>query len=78
MIGKAAPIDPAVPSSRPLHRSLRPLAATLIVVGFALGGAVAGALLMRGERWEGIPLDQLRVSLPPQRDGIALGVSVRF
>lgn len=36
MIGKAAPTDSAVPDARPLHRSLRPLAATLVVLGFGL------------------------------------------
>ncbi len=51
---------------------------------FSLGvvGGVAGALVgrnMKTDRWEGVPLDRLRVSLAPQRDGrIALGFSVRF
>ncbi len=50
------------------------------------GGAVAGLLigsivgaLITTERWEEIPLDRLRVSVVPQRDGrFGLGLSVRF
>ncbi len=41
-------------------------------------GAVTGALI-KTDRWEEVPLDRLRVSFVPQRDGrFALGLSVRF
>jgi hypothetical protein len=46
-------------------------------VGF-VAGLVTG-LAWRTDRWEEVPLDQLRVSFTPQRDGrFALGFSVRF
>ena len=55
------------------------------VVGFAVGfagGALIGAVIgaaTSGDRWEEIPLDQLRVSFAPQRDGrFAFGLSVAF
>ncbi len=44
-------------------------------------GAVAGGIVgyfIKTDRWEEIPLERLRVSLAPQRDGgFALGFSVR-
>ena len=51
-----------------------------------VGGAVVGTLLglvigavMTTYRWEEVPLDQLRVSFGPQRDGrFGLGAPVRF
>jgi hypothetical protein len=47
-----------------------------------LGGLVAWALigrLIKTDRWQEVPLDRLRVSLGPQRDGrFGLGGSVRF
>jgi hypothetical protein len=50
-----------------------------------LGGALGGALLGMGigaaittDRWEEVPLDRLRVSVVPQRGGVALGISVAF
>jgi len=51
-----------------------------VVGGAAFGaiGAVIGALV-KTDRWEQIPLDQLRVSLTPQRDGqFGIGLSVAF
>jgi hypothetical protein len=53
--------------------------------GLLIGGA-AGALLgagvgslIKSDRWEEVPLDQLRVSLGPRCDGrFGLGLSVRF
>ena len=55
------------------------VAAFTIVVG---GGAGIGALvgwLIKTDRWEEVPLNQLRVSVVPQRDGrFALGFSVAF
>ncbi len=48
-----------------------------ILPGLVVGG-VAGAIT-KADRWEEIPLDRLRVSLGPQRDGrFGLGLSVRF
>ena len=48
-----------------------------VVVGGLLGLLVG--VNIKTERWEEVPLDQLRVSLAPQRDGgFALGFSVRF
>jgi hypothetical protein len=54
------------------------------VIGGAIGlgvGMVAGAVvgtLMKTDRWEEVPLDQLHVSFVPGRDGFALGISVAF
>lgn len=43
-----------------------------------LVGAVAGAFI-KTDRWEEVPLDRLRVSVVPQRDGrFGLGLSLRF
>ncbi len=46
------------------------------------GGAILGAILggtIKTEHWEEVPLDRLRVSFAPQRDGrFAFGLSVRF
>jgi hypothetical protein len=49
------------------------------VGGLALGlvGAVVGSVI-KTDRWEEVPLGQLRVSVVPQRDGLALGVTVSF
>ena len=53
--------------------------------GFFVGGAAGSlvgtlvGLLIRSDRWEEVPLDALRVSVAPQRDGrFGLGLSVRF
>jgi hypothetical protein len=40
-------------------------------------GAVAGALT-ETDRWEAVPLDRLRVSYAPRRDGFAFGMRVAF
>ncbi len=51
------------------------------VIG-GLGGLVTGAfigLAIQTDRWREVPLDRVRVSLGPQRDGrFGLGASVRF
>ena len=50
------------------------------VIG-AIGGAAVGFVgnFIKTERWEEVPLERLRVSLAPQREGgFALGFSVRF
>jgi hypothetical protein len=51
----------------------------------AAGGAAVGllvgttaGLLIKSDRWEEVPLDQLRVSVVPQRGGFRLGLSVAF
>ena len=53
----------------------------LALISGAIGG-LAGLLVghyIKTERWEQVPLERLRVSLAPQRDGgFALGFSVRF
>ncbi len=47
-----------------------------------LGGLVVGALIgsaVKTDRWREVPLDPVRVSLGPQRDGrFGFGASVRF
>lgn len=43
-------------------------------IGGFLGGLVGKAL--RKHSWEEVPLDRLRVSFAPQRDGLTLGVSL--
>ena len=47
-----------------------------LIVG-AFTGATVGALI-KTDRWEEIPLDQFRVSVVPQHDGVALGISIAF
>jgi len=51
-----------------------------VIGGF--GGLMAGALIgsaIKTDRWQEVPLDQLRVSFGPQRDGrFGFGASVRF
>ncbi len=58
---------------------------TLALVGAVIGGfggLVTGALIgleIETDRWEEVPLDRVRVSLGPQRDGrFGFGASVRF
>ena len=53
-------------------------------LGAAIGAGVgllvgtAAGVLIKTDRWEEIPLDQIRVSLLPRRDGFHLGISVAF
>ena len=51
------------------------------VIG-GLGGLVTGAfigLAIETDRWQEVPLNHVRVSFAPQRDGrFGLGLSVRF
>ena len=50
------------------------------VVGAGVGllvGAVAGALI-KTDRWEEVPMDQLRLSLVPHDGGLVLGISLAF
>ncbi len=57
------------------------LAAAGLVLGFAGGALIGGVIgaLIKSDRWEEVPLDQLRVSFMPQRDGrFAFGLSVAF
>ena len=47
------------------------------VVGYAIGRLLGSAI--KTERWQEVPLDRLRVSFGPQRDGrVGLGLSVSF
>ena len=50
------------------------------VVGVLLGGFVGGLVgkVFRGDRWEEVPLDRLRVSFAQHRDGFAFGMRVAF
>jgi len=53
---------------------------TGMVVG-ALVGVAAGAVVgnrARTAKWEEVPLDRLRVSVLPRRDGFGLGASIAF
>ena len=53
----------------------------VVTVSGLMGGALGGFVgyLIKTDRWEEVPLERLRVSLNPQRDGgFALGFSVRF
>jgi hypothetical protein len=47
-------------------------AGTELLLGTAIGFSI------RTDRWEEVPLDQLRVSVVPQHDGVALAISVAF
>ena len=52
--------------------------AVIFGAGGALVGAIVGAMISN-TRWEEVPLDRVRVSLGPQRDGrFGFGASVRF
>ncbi len=45
----------------------------------AIAGWLVGVPFFKTERWKQVPLDRLRVSVVPQRDGrFALGFSVAF
>jgi hypothetical protein len=46
------------------------------VAGLFVGGFIGS--LVETDRWEEVPLDQLRVSVMPGRDGVALAMSVAF
>ena len=46
--------------------------------GGATIGSVIGLVSPRGQRWEEVPLDRLRVSFAPNRDRFALGLTVSF
>ena len=81
LIGFSLGDDPPLFSDDPFPFSAEVKAA----VGFFLGGgggAIIGALIgkdIHSDRWVEVPLDRLRVSFAPHRDGrFALGFSVRF
>ena len=52
--------------------------------GVAIGapvGLIVGAIIgsfIKDEEWEEVPLDRVRVSIAPQRDGFAFGLTVNF
>ena len=50
------------------------------VLGAMLGAPVGGLVgkLVEVDRWEEVPLDRVRVSFAPRREGFALGLSVSF
>ena len=51
----------------------------VVAVGAVGAGIGAGiGALSKTDKWEEVPLDQLRVSIVPRRDGFALGFSVAF
>ena len=66
-------------SANPLSAEARAVLGAISLGGIgALIGLVAGRL-HKTDLWEEVPLDQLRVSVGPQRDGrFGLGLSVRF
>jgi hypothetical protein len=48
-------------------------------VGGAIVGGLLGAFVWKTDKWEEVPLDRLRMSVVPQRDGRhGLGVSIAF
>jgi hypothetical protein len=55
-----------------------------VLAGAGIGGVAGGLLgagvgaLIKTDRWEEVPLDRLRVSLVPRREGVALGISLAF
>jgi len=53
-------------------------AATYFGVAGAVIGGLFGAILKTDYRWDEIPLDRLRLSFAPQRDGLTVGYSVAF
>ena len=62
---------------------LKVLGAGMVILVYMSVGAIAGWLVgvpfFEFERWKQVPLDRLRVSVVPQRDGrFGLGLSVRF
>lgn len=75
LVGAACANDPFT------QHATVPCAAVGAVV-FGAGGALIGGLIgamSTGTRWEEVPLERLRVSFVPQRDGrLGLGLSVRF
>jgi hypothetical protein len=46
------------------------------VLGAGLGALIG--LAIPAEKWEEVSLNELRVTLVPQRDGFGLGISVAF
>ncbi|NIN73076.1 MAG: hypothetical protein GTO46_14345 [Gemmatimonadetes bacterium] len=59
----------------------KPAATVLGALGFGLAGAGIGALVgsrIRVDRWEEVPLDQLRITLLPQRRGLSVGLRVKL
>ena len=45
-------------------------------IGMGMGAMIGG--FIRTDRWEEVPLDRVRVSFAPRRDGFAVGLSVAF
>ena len=78
----AALTDPPGESSCPGSLGPCDLDRPIAIVAGAFGGLLIGAAIgssLNTERWEKVPLDLLRVSFTPQRDGrFALGLSLRL
>ena len=58
---------------------------TLAAAAFGLAGGIGGILVgsltgwaIKTDRWEEVPLDRLRVSFVPQRDGASFGLRIVF
>ena len=57
------------------------LAIPATAIPFAATGALLGALIgafSTTDRWEEVPLDRLRLSFAPKRDGFAVGMRIAF
>lgn len=53
----------------------------ITAMGFAVLGAGVGALIgafIKTERWEQVPIRNLRLSVTPRRGGVTLGISVAY
>ena len=52
----------------------------LTAAGAAVGAAIGAGIgsLVKSDRWEDVPLDQLRVSLVPHGRGLLVGISAAF
>ena len=52
-------------------------ATALGVVSGAAVGALIGAIV-KTEKWERMPLEDIRLQIQPKTDGVAVGVSIRL
>ncbi len=76
LIGKASE-EPCNPNQTCPFKGIRTFSA--IIVGALVGGGVGAGIGTAVNCSEEVPLDRLRVSFAPQRDGrFGLGLSVRF
>jgi hypothetical protein len=76
VLGFGLAFDPPI-GDRPTTGEVAKGTAIGAVIGAGLGALIGSGI--KKDRWEEVPLDQLRVSVVPQRDGrFGLGLSVRF